>query len=586
MLRRTFVALAAAALLPLAVPAAAQDATPRVRTNAPRLNTPAPALTGLAAVPAEAGVVIVLRHPDDTMTHLSDFLAAAAPPFAGFAQQIDAFLGQGISNPSLQGVSMEEDWYVAMMPREDDKPATVFYIPAANATAMKKALGPGFTSEEVGTYVAYGTDSASVKKFAAAAGGYGMDKVVPAAGQQLAADADLAVIVNFAVLRDNYRDELNEFVAKAEERLDAMERGEPGPNGQVVPPAQVELFRKLGGLGLKALEDTDVNVAALNASAEMLSFKKLAHLKDGSETAKFFASQTPGMLNELDRLPPGFTGYAAAAGDFETLLEMNRTFAAMGLPAEKADELREATTDMEAAGITAMAGAFELGDAEGGVMRGAQFTAAERPEELREAFVESINALNGVEQNGLTPTVTVMKDRPVGGMRGDTAVVTYEATGGDPAALQGKKAIDALFGPGGMTARLIETDAGALQLMGGTDAEVAAVVSGAKVGSSGVRSTLAKTFPKKLNVLAAIDLPSVVKQGLAMTAESGQLPLPLDATMLRSVETPAGYAVLAVWQDERGVWSEGHLPADQVSGLVNLFMQVSAGMQGQRGGGF
>ena len=96
-------------------------------------------------IPGEAGVVIRLKSPQATIDKLEKLVDAIQPGMGTQVQAGSALLGNVISNPTLAGVDLNKDWWVAVLFAADSEPAIAFVIPAADADAMQEAVGEQVT---------------------------------------------------------------------------------------------------------------------------------------------------------------------------------------------------------------------------------------------------------------------------------------------------------------------------------------------------------------------------------------------------------------------------------------------------------
>src|SRR5207253_7207170 len=98
--------------------------------------------SALDAISTDASVVIRFKTPKATLEKAKDLANAASKEFGKLVADKSARLGDAISNPELEGVDMESDWWMAVYAApEKEEPDVVFIIPATDIKAMKQALG-------------------------------------------------------------------------------------------------------------------------------------------------------------------------------------------------------------------------------------------------------------------------------------------------------------------------------------------------------------------------------------------------------------------------------------------------------------
>ena len=70
----------------------------------------------LDLIPADATAVIRLKSPEATIGKVGNFANAVQPGLGFMVQGQAPGLGAVISNPTLGGVDLKQDWYVAVSP--------------------------------------------------------------------------------------------------------------------------------------------------------------------------------------------------------------------------------------------------------------------------------------------------------------------------------------------------------------------------------------------------------------------------------------------------------------------------------------
>lgn len=525
---------------------------------------PALAEDAVALIPAEAGVVVRIADPDSAITHVSDFVKNSAPQFAGFVQQARVFLGIGVNNPTLSGINLKRPWYVVMVPKADAKPATVFLLPVANAQAAEESVGPNFTFKVLGTYLAYSEDADALESFGE--GGKIAD-VLPKGTMEMAADADITIFVNAPALRETYADGLN----------DGFEMIQQQAATQAATPEAMKQQEQVFAFMKQVIEDADGLSIGLSASADRLTVKKIFQVAAGTDAAKALAAQSPAKFAALDKLPEALDGYFAFEGDIKPLVE-----AVSGLAPASDESIADTMKAFAEAGFEAAAGGFKLGGGGEPLLSGVQVTMMEDMSKAKSATEQYLTQSNGQTQNGLKTTVETTGTVDVAGLSMTTYSTSVEAVEQTPEAQQGEAFFNMIF-DGSLEQKVGYTADAVVQVLAGDDAfaeEVVSHVNGSSGHTNEPLDAARKLVPAQGNLFGAIDLAAVIQSGLAAAAESGQIPIPVDAATVRGIDVESDYAVFVVIAKDRVLESTAVLPATTVRNIADMAMQLQGGAQG------
>ena len=114
----------------------------------------------LDLIPADVTAVIRLKSPEATIGKVGNFANAVQPGLGFMVQGQAPGLGVVISNPTLGGVDLKQDWYVAVFAVKGAEPSVVFIIPATDVKALQGGVGDSFTFASKDSWVAYSQDEA------------------------------------------------------------------------------------------------------------------------------------------------------------------------------------------------------------------------------------------------------------------------------------------------------------------------------------------------------------------------------------------------------------------------------------------
>ncbi|HEY2841441.1 MAG TPA: hypothetical protein VGJ26_19945, partial [Pirellulales bacterium] len=189
--------------------------------------------TPLDPISQEASLVIRFKKPKASIEKIADMVDQIVPGQGDQVRQQAAMIGGAISNPTLAGVDMDADWYVAMYTDDDDDksgdddPTFLFIVPATDLKAMKEALGDSFKFMEHGKLGVYTSDEATAKDAAARLKGEGksISTLIDKDSSSLFTSGDLGVFINVKQLAIDYKDEIAQFKEDAKQKVENIPAG-------------------------------------------------------------------------------------------------------------------------------------------------------------------------------------------------------------------------------------------------------------------------------------------------------------------------------------------------------------------------
>ena len=179
----------------------------------------------LDAISTDASVVFRVKKPKATLEKLASLVDLVQPGFGGQVRTNGMAIGAAIANPTLAGVDMDNDWWVAVFASADStEPVIVYVIPGTDLKAMKEALGDEVQFIEHETWGVYTSDEDTAKDIAALLKGEGDDESISTEMDKESTTAfnkgDLSVFVNISQLTEEYKDQLTAAQDKLKEALD------------------------------------------------------------------------------------------------------------------------------------------------------------------------------------------------------------------------------------------------------------------------------------------------------------------------------------------------------------------------------
>lgn len=537
--------------------------------------------TAWDAIPADAAVVVRLKAPKATTERVAGFVDMVQPGMGNNIRTQAKVIGLAILNPTLEGVDMTKDWYMAIFaPAEGSPEPTMLYIiPATDVKAMEEGLGGEVKFVAHGDFGVYSQSSElveSVEEFLKGEDEGAGDEIDD---KSLAAfeKGDLSAWVNVGGLTEEFADKLQEAREQAEQQVE----NQPGAEGTQ------EIAKKFVGGFFDVVGDIEGLVATVVVEKQGVTIEEFVVAKDDSGAAKFLAKSTPDTLAMLSSLPAGQIGYMGGKFDVQTLMEWSGSLIES---MEGADEQKESAKKMIEAmkGIkfgTFVAG-MKLGDLETGLLRVAslgQVSPVDKFKALMKQQAEDPSMLQSVE--GLEMKVEYTeKAETIAGTPVDLYKMTVEQKDDAPpqAEIQ-KRMLDAMYGPGGMVGRYAFLKDQLVYVIGGESSDMEAALTSAKTPakpSAGFAATRAK-LGEKANLLFMVDLPKLVATGAQIGSTAGLVPVQIDNDLIEGLELKESYTGFAAGADGATARAVTYIPVDQVKGFVKMAFAYFALQAGQ-----
>ncbi|MBC8290398.1 MAG: hypothetical protein H8E37_08785 [Planctomycetes bacterium] len=540
---------------------------------------------GLDLIPSDAAIVVRLKSPEATIAKVGNFANQIQPGLGFFVQGQAPALGVAISNPTLGGVDLKNDWYVAAFPKKDGEPDVVFVVPATDADAMQEAVGPGFTYAVKGSWVAYSMNPAATKKAQAVIDGDSKALDLGRRAGNVFKANDISIFVNISDLTASYKDELDQAEAELERGIAQIEDGQQGlPPGMNAKAIQ-DVVRTLGKSVLQAVRDADAAAAGIAFSDEALTIEELLLVKSGSDSSKFLASNPANDMRLLGKLPQNELGYVAINMNMGALTKWGLSMAAAVFDGNEdvKKQLEGVSAQLADVEFGTIATGFGLNaDGDSGILKSISVTEAKPASKIRELMRE-MSKLGGLSAPGVKQEITVEENAETyGDLKADLVKVKQEfSPEADPLGVS-QQMMDLFYGKEGATTRVVTTDGMIIQTAGGGQATMkealAALKGESKAGALKEGRRLA--LPKS-NMVAMIDLPNFLVKGAAAIAKTGMLPIPLPAEQIAEIKIPASYLVISVGTEVDGLRAKTALPVKMFKGFMEIQKFVTQMQQQQ-----
>lgn len=281
----------------------------------------------ISAFPDDTGIIVRLKNPQKTLQRAGE-LAVQVDRKEGIKVQLATpLLGVAISNPTLKGVDLNGDWWLAMFPVADGDPGLVFCIPATDADALQKSVMGDYKFQTFEKWVIYTehAESADKIKRQLSKKGDSISSLQDKTSTAIWDEGDLSVFVNVPQLLKVYRGPFDEGVKKANDVLEQLPAMVP-PQGGMDMKAIFDMYAGLFNQLAQAVRDAQGWTGGLSITAKGIAIDEYANFSEGSATRKILAGYKPSSLEDLGQLPAGRLGYGAAKLDMGALIKWGMKF--------------------------------------------------------------------------------------------------------------------------------------------------------------------------------------------------------------------------------------------------------------------
>ncbi len=542
----------------------------------------------LDLVPENAGVVVRLKSPDGTIAKVGNFANQIQPGLGFMIQGQAPALGIGISNPTMAGVDLKQDWVIAVFPVVNAEPAVVFVVPSTDVDAMKAAIGDGFSFATKDSWVAYSQDEAIIELVEELAGGNGKAVSMDRRAAGVFDGGDVSVYVNAASLTATYKEQL----AAADEQLELFIEGIKTQ----IPPQQglnlAPIFDIYGDMAkglLQAVRDSESLSVALAVSNEAVTIDELVLVKAGSGTDEALQIHKPGDLAILNRLPQNKAGYMALDMDLKVLVKWGLNLATsfaegtkdsddenLKKVAELIEKFKGVMDEFDDVELGSAGWAFDLKQGDAGILQAYTVSEAKPAEKMREV-TQKMSGLGQLQLPGMTQEIKVEPAaEKYGDVSADVIRVKQEFTEeADPLGIQ-KEMQKLLYGEEGMVQRVVIKDNHVIQTLGGDQEAMKELLAAFDAPADATTLSASKKarngLLEKANFVGLIDLPSLAVTGLSIAGKTGQLPIPVPLDGIENVKVQPSYVGFAVGTEPQGLRCRTQISA----GTVRGFMAIAA----------
>ncbi|MEK6260537.1 MAG: hypothetical protein AABP62_18220 [Planctomycetota bacterium] len=533
------------------------------------------------AVPDSASVVVRWKAPKATMAKLAEYAEAVQPGFGEAVKGGLPALGQAIGNPELDGVDVEKDSWAIIFAESGEKPAVVFVIPVTDAKAVEDALPDDFEFHVADKLAIFSDNEEAVGKVRERLSGKGkaLWSKIDAASKKLFDASDVSVLVHVRQLAEEFETELEQAEPQLNAFLDQINAAMPEAQRSQIGAA-FDMYRVLGKGVLQGVQDAHSVTLGITVSKDSIRYEDRLQVEAGTPTAKFLGSFPAGDLSLVSKLPANKPAYFGMKVDMAGMIDwsMNMT---KSMLTNTSDEQKAgfdaAVKQMRDLKFGEMAFYFDLDPKAAGALRAGTVSEVTPGERMREISRSMLKSMGKIETAGFTQTMTMESavDK-IGGVEVDRITITQEVDpAADPLGLQ-KKIRDVLFGEKGMQQLVMYQPKHALQTFGGDIAELQGLVTALNSTPSkdAAVTTARKRLFEKANVVALVDVPRLIANGLKLAIREGVIPT--GAEVLDGLNFPPSFIGLAIACEPTAVRGQFEIPVTQAQGIAKHVMLLSS----------
>ena len=547
------------------------------------------------AIPADVSVVVRLKAPKATIEKVASFVDMVQPGFGGQVRQNAPAIGLAISNPTLAGVDMTGDWYVAVfLSAEDPEPTVAFLIPATDAKAMKDGLGDGMHFVKHDKWGVYSENEETIATIKTVISGkkehLDPDHADAKAAASLFEQGDLSVYVNLEQIVDEYKEHLSQAKVQLSQVLENAPDSAPNVPG-LNPQALAKAAGKVVEQALAVVDESEALVVALSVSKQGIVIEEYLQFAKDGVADKFLKSSQTSAMPTLTSLPGKQAMYFGVSCDFASFAKWGTDLIGMAYSGDDKNvkEIAAAVADIGKLKFGPVVSSIGIGEGADGVLRGVTVAEVSDPQKLRSIGRKMTELSGSIQTPGVKQTVEYKADaEKYGANSADLTRVKQEfEAAGDPGAEIALRFVKLMYGADGMTTRSVYLKDRVVSTVGGGKEEMTAALAASKGGSSEAGSkplqAARSQHGSKTNLLAFVDLPNLIIGAIRVAADGGVLPIPIEKTALEGLQIEESYLGFSVGSEPGAVRIKTNIPTEQVKGLAKIAMfAVALQMQGRQ----
>lgn len=537
--------------------------------------------TPLGIIPETAVGVVRFDAPDKIKADLSAFINKVQPGFGGFVEgNFPTILQQMTKNPTLDGLDLERDWYVAFVLNDDNEPQPVLILPTTAIDDAKEAVESEFEIAEDEDWLICATDAAFLEDFDSE----DIDAISEIMDDNAAARVaagHIGLFINGEQLKEDFADELESADEQLDKVIEQIVAQAQQMNNGVNMEAVSMIYQKMGRAGLQAVRDSESIALSLEFTESAFVSDFLLTTGESTETAKFFASQPASDLKLMTSLPEGQLGYFGFNGDPGVMFTAIRELLENLIDdADAKSKMGKAMDAMKKAKFGEMTGAVDMVPDEDVALR-YLFISEVSPASMVRSAMESMGSGLEYETAGIKVKQTFEKGaEEIDGQPVDIFKTLQDYPEGlDPTGMQ--EAIQKkMYGEDGIVQRILMKDDRMYQTLGGDLSALKSLVSNSSTWKNKELLAARAGLHEKANMVVLGDLPNGIVDMILTVASTNALPIPLPTKQLESLEIPASYSGFSMVLEKNTLQTRSTIPVETIKGFIK-FGQAMQGMQNQ-----
>lgn len=560
---------------------------------------PALAAGPLDLVPENASIVLRLKTPEQTIVKVGNYVNNGVPGVGFLIQGQAPAMGVLISNPTLGGVDLKQDWYVATFVQKNAQPQVVFIIPTTDDKALEEAVGENFSFVTHDKWVAYSQDEAAIelvkacKEGKSKSIGAGLDK----RATDLCENSEVSAYLNLVQLREIYAEEFEEADEKLNEGIEAIKNltaGAAAQNPGMNLDAVWDFYGKIGHALIQGARDSQSFTIGVQVTDQNLALEELFLVKKGTKSDLLLQKNEPDELRVLTKLPQDQLGYFALHGDAKGMIKsaMELASSMFGENDDAKAKVEKFSAEMKDLKYGSIGGAFGLAaPSPEGVIAGIIVTEVTPAAKMLKLSREMSSGYK-LEIPGIKQEITVKEGaEKIGDASVDLIKVKQEISEeADPLQIQ-KHVMEIVYGKDGVTQRLTTVNDHVVQTVGGGSDLMKTAIDSVKQPSSASSSPVTASRTRQLgkaNLIGMIDIPNfAVKAMLIANDVAGKddippLPIPLPVNQLKGLKIAPNFVTFAVGTEPEGLRMRTEVPAATVMGFYKIFQTMQAAQRQPR----
>lgn len=542
------------------------------------------------AISSEAGMVIRLKQPQQTMQKISQLTSQVDENISGLlTANARTIAGRSLSNPNWDGVDTSRDISVGVFFSARQDPRLLFVVPTKDAKALKAALGEKYHSAVQDQWLIYSEDEQLVKQAQENLKQSDVSyqaKLSPAASD-LFDSGDLSLYVNLENMVDIYHTQLEQAGGQVDRALADLSQkisAAPGVNAKPI----LGLYSTLAKGALQAVQDSHAYTTAIQFSEKGVGLESLFEVEKDSETGRLFRANQPQTFTQLGHFPAHQLAYFAGAGNTDALITwgMNMTaqmFDETEQNAEAKAKFTEAVKQIRSLKFGSYYFSFNLGRLADGVMHAYTVSEVTPSDKMRTLTHQMMQIMKNISLPGIKQEISFTPDaEQAGGQPVDLTVIKQEIDpASDPLQIQ-KRMLEILYGPTGITNRMAYPKGKVLQAMGGTasmqkfmDALNAPDDSSLIARNQAAFQDARKRGADKANILALVDVSGTVMRIINIFAESQLQPGPFAEKQIRELGIQDSYLTFSLTTGQQSLSTKTYIPVENLQNGFKVYSLIS-----------